>query len=81
MLKYFSFMWQIRKNLNDIFQVSILKNLEKFPLKINEVDEKYYQSVAAAFNSVELVPNGLRSSRYYIQKKTPFLSAKKDIMK
>lgn len=76
MLKYFSFMWQIRKNLNDIFQVSILKNLEKFPLKINEVDEKYYQSVAAAFNSVELVPNGLRSSRYYIQKKTPFFIGK-----
>lgn len=76
MLKYFSFMWQIRKNLNDFFQISILNNLEKFPLKIDKVDKEYYESVAKAFKSVVLMPSGLRSSRYYIQKKVPFYIGK-----
>lgn len=73
MLKYYNFMWQIRKDLKDNFGFSILKNLEKFPLKkINDADKEYYNSVANSIRVLTLKPNELRKSRYYVQKKTPF---------
>ena len=77
MLKYYNFMWQIRKDLNDKFGIQILNNLEKFPLKIDDkVDKDYYKSVAVAVDSVKTIHKGVKGLRYYLQKKTPFFVGK-----
>ncbi len=77
MLKYYNFMWQIRKDLNDKFGIQILNNLEKFPLKIDDkVDKDYYKSVAVAVDSIKAIPKGVKGLRYYLQKKTPFFVGK-----
>lgn len=72
MLKYYNFLWQIRKFLQDNYGMYVLNNLEKFPIKIDELDKKYYELVAAAFNSVDISPRAVCMSRFYVQKKTPF---------
>lgn len=72
MLKYYDFLWQIRQALQDNYGISILSNLEDFPLKIDKLDYEYYELVANAINSVELSPRLFCKSRFYIQKKMPF---------
>lgn len=77
MLKYYNFMWQIRKDAYNNWQISILNNLEKFPLSVvNTVDEEYYQLVANAMGKALITHNALKKTRYYIQKKTPFFVGK-----
>lgn len=72
LLKYYDFLWQIREFLQESYGISILHNLEKFPLCINELDYKYYELVADAIDSVDVTPKAVGMSRFYIQKKTPF---------
>ena len=73
MLKYYDFMWQIRKDFKEKFGISIINNLEKFPLKIDdEVDKQYYISVAEAMESITYKSNPVTKARYNVQKKTPF---------
>lgn len=72
MLKYYNFLWQIRKFLREYYGMSVLHNLEKFPIKTDELDKEYYELVAAAVESVDLNPFAVRDSRFYVQKKVPF---------
>lgn len=72
MLKYYDFLWQIRKSLQERYGISVLHNLEEFPLKIDNLDYEYYELVANTINSAELSPRLLCKSRFYIQKKVPF---------
>ena len=72
MLKYYNFLWQIRKFLSDNYGMLVLSNLEKFPIKIDLLDKEYHELVAAAVNSVDLSPRAVCISRFYIQKKAPF---------
>ncbi len=73
MLKYYEFMWQIRRDLKDDYGIIILKNLEKFPVKErDQADEEYYRSVAKSISGMAFTSNQLKDTRYYIQKKTPF---------
>ena len=72
LLKYYDFLWQIRKYLKGNYNYSILQNLEKFPLNLDQVDTQYYESVATAISKIRLNPNPLSTSKYYVQKSTPF---------
>lgn len=72
MLKYYDFLWRIRKHLWDYHGIQALGNLEKFPRERNEEDEAYNKLVAAAIDVVENRKNPWKNSRYYIQKKTAF---------
>ncbi len=72
MLKYYNFLWQIRKSLYEKYGMRVLSNLEKFPLHIDQIDMQYYEQVAKAIESVDPTWCALPTSRYYIQKKTPF---------
>lgn len=72
MLKYYDFLWQIRKSLKERVGINILGNLEKFPLHIDQVDQQYYELAAKAIEAVGSAQRELRTSRYYVQKKTPF---------
>lgn len=72
MLKYYNFLWQIRKFMREHYGMSILSNLEKFPIKIDELDKEYYDLVASAINSIDLSLRAVSMSRFYVQKKAPF---------
>lgn len=77
MLKYYDFLWQIRKNFKEQYGLSILHNLENFPLnKEDPIEQQYYESIAKAVDSISLTSNQLRTSRYYVQKKVPFFIGK-----
>ena len=72
MLKYYDFLWQIRKSLKEKYGIAILNNLEKFPLHIDQIDQQYYETAAKAVEAVGHTRCELRTLRYYVQKKTPF---------
>lgn len=76
MLKYYDFLLQIRKSFEERYGVSILQNLEKFPLTIDKLDYQYYQIVSEVIESTPLDPEPLGVSRFYIQKKVPFFIGK-----
>ena len=72
MLKYYDFLWKIRKYLKDYHRLAVLENLEKFPLELNEEDQEYNKLVAASIETVTNPHNPWKNSRYYVQKKTSF---------
>jgi len=76
MLKYYDFLWQIRKYLHDFHAINILCNLEKFPLNLDEEDKKYYKLVSDTIGKTTLTHNAWSSSRYFVHKKTPFYIGK-----
>lgn len=73
MLKYYSFMWQIRKSLFESYSIAVLQNLEKFQehTESDELDKQYYELIANAFPAKKSEPK-CSSTRFYVQKKTPF---------
>ena len=77
-LKYYDFMWQIRKSLHEKFSVSILENLEKLIEYTNSerLDMQYYQLVADAFKTAGSSIENDSDTRFYIQKKTSFYIGK-----
>ncbi len=72
MLKYYSYLWDIRRFLKNNFCITVLGNLEAFPLNTDKLDTEYYEMVASSIAAIDLSPKNLSASRYYIQKKTPF---------
>lgn len=72
MLKYYSYLWEIRRFLKNNFNITVLENLEAFPLHTDTLDAEYYEMIASSIAAINLSPKNLRTSRYYIQKKTPF---------
>lgn len=76
MLKYYDFLWRIRKYLRDNHKIDVLENLEKFPRELDEEDKAYSQLIANAFKSVKSEFNPVKQSRYYIEKQTTFYVGK-----
>ena len=76
MLKYYNFLWQIRDFLQEEYGMSVLQNLEKFPLNTDKLDDEYYELVANTIKRVNLASQKLGGSRFYIIKKTPFFVGK-----
>ena len=72
MLKYYNYLWEIRRVLKTNFNIDVLRNLERFPLNTDTLDVEYYEMVASSICAIDLSPKAPRTSRYYIQKKTPF---------
>lgn len=74
MVKYYDFLWRIRKFLKEKCGLSVLQNLESFlDYKYkDELDKEYYKLVATAIGTLSAPSVSLAPSRYYIQKKTPF---------
>ncbi len=72
MLKYYNYLWEIRRFLKNEFDKKILGNLERFPLNLDMIDSEYYEKVAKQIESIDLTPMSVRVSRYYVQKINPF---------
>lgn len=78
MLKYYSFMWQIRQSLYENYGITVLQNLEKFQeyTGTDELDKQYYELVANAFSNPKTEQKHNSNTRFYIQKRTPFYVGK-----
>ena len=72
MLKYYNYLWEIRRFMRENYNKSILENLEKFPLDLDTVDSEYYEKVAKQIENIDLTSKNVRVSRYYVQKIIPF---------
>ena len=72
MLKYYNYLWEIRRFLKKDFDIKVLDNLSKFPLNMDTLDAEYYKLVAGIIEKTDLTPRNVRTSRYYIQKIVPF---------
>jgi len=72
MLKYYSYLWEIRRFLYECFNKCVLQNLEAFPLDLDSVDTEYYEMIASSIENSRITPSALSISRYYIQNSTPF---------
>lgn len=72
MVKYYSFLWKIRKYLREVHQLSVLENLEDFPRRDDSEDTEYNRQLAIAIESINHTPNPLCQNRYYVQKSVPF---------
>lgn len=72
MLKYYNYLWEIRRFLDCKFNIKVLGNLEDFPLCMDTLDTEYYEMVASGIATTDLSPGLLKKTRYYVQKKTPF---------
>lgn len=72
MLKYYNYLWEIRRFLKIGFNLNVLDNLEKYPLNMDNLDTEYYKMVAYSIEKTDLTPLNPRISRYFIQKKIPF---------
>lgn len=71
-LKYYNYLWEIREFLKRDFSIDVLENLEKFPLDLDTLDAEYYEMIAEKINNIDLTPQSVRVSRYYVQKIIPF---------
>ena len=72
MLKYYDYLYDIRKFMRDKYSFDILHNLEKFPLNLDPKLEEYYKKISMEIESFPVLENGGNGSRFYIQKIKPF---------
>lgn len=71
MLKYYNYLYEIRKFLWDKYNFMVLKNLEKFPLNLDPKLKEYYEKIAEEIEKFEIVENCAKGSRFYILKVKP----------
>lgn len=78
MLKYYEYLYRIRSLLREECGISILVNLEAFPVDLDPSLREYHEKIAARIEAIR--PTPLRRSaedRYYIHKTRPFFIAGK----
>ena len=67
--KYFYYLIKIKKLLKEEFYISILENLEKYPIDLDNSFLNYYQKILNGFKNLRH-PSDLKSwDQYYVQKK------------
>ena len=73
MLKYYEYLYRIRNLLHDNCKVSVLANLEDFPVDLDPSLREYHEKIAARIKAVGSTPqNNSVRDRYYIHKTRPF---------
>ena len=73
MLKYYEYLHRIRSLLKDNCGVSVLENLEAFPVDLDPSLREYHESIAARIEAIQLSrPDSSIPDRYYIHKTRPF---------
>lgn len=73
MLKYYEYLHRIRNLLQDNCGVSVLANLDTFPVDLDPSLREYHEKIAARIEAVRSTPLDSSSKhRYYIHKTRPF---------
>ena len=71
MLKYYDYMLETKNLLYEDFHITILHNLDKFPLNLDTALQEYYSKIAEKINQYDVDFAGA-GEKYYIQKIKPF---------
>lgn len=73
MLKYYEYLLRIKILLRDKYSLSVLDNLEQFPIEIDECLNEYYIKIAEKVDECERESRkGSKYDRFYIQNIKPF---------
>ena len=73
MLKYYEYLYRVRRLLQVGYGFSILENLEAFPIDLDPSLKEYHEKIAERIEAVRLSrPENKTSSRYYIHRVRPF---------
>lgn len=73
MLKYYEYLYRIRSLLKESCDVSVLANLEDFPVDLDPSLREYHEKIAARIEQARPTPQDRRTpDRYYIHKTRPF---------
>jgi len=73
MLRYYEYLFKIRKFMREKYSMEVLHNLEDFPLEVDETLKEYYERIAEKIDDYNTpIINGFRFDRFYIQKVKPF---------
>lgn len=73
MLKYYEHLYRVRSFLQGNYGISVLTNLEAFPVNLDPSLREYHEKIAARIQMVRSNPPGRSTSeRYYIHKTRPF---------
>ncbi|MBW4523536.1 MAG: ATP-dependent RecD-like DNA helicase [Scytolyngbya sp. HA4215-MV1] len=73
MLKYYEYLHRVRSLLQDHCGITVLANLEAFPIDLDPSLREYHEKIAARIEAVRLNrPDSSPGERYYIHKTRPF---------
>lgn len=73
MLKYYEYLLRLRSILKDECGISVLGNLESFPVDLDSSLVEYHEKIAEKIAAVRSAPlDGTHTHRYYIHKTLPF---------
>ena len=73
MLKYYEYLYRIRSLLQENCDVSVLSNLEDFPIDLDPSLREYHEKIADRIDMVRSTPrNRSTPDRFYIHKTRPF---------
>lgn len=73
MLKYYEYLYRIRRLLHDSCGVAILSNLEAFPVELDPSLREYYEKISDRIEAGRSVSSkNISSDRYYIHSTRPF---------
>lgn len=75
MLKYYEYLFRLRQYVSDNFGMSLLQNLESFPLDTDPQLREYHEKIADVVDQVGSARGtNTATSRYYIHKIRPFFT-------
>lgn len=73
MLKYYEYLYRVRRLLKDHCEIAALANLESFPVDLDPSLREYHEKIAARIEKVRsTLSDGSNRDRYYIHKTRPF---------
>lgn len=73
MLKYYEYLFRIRGLLHQKFNISILENLELFPVDLDPSLKEYHEKISEKIERINNIESkDLKKDRYYIHKTRPF---------
>ena len=73
MLKFYEFLLRTKNFMRDNYAMSVLENLEQFPLNIDDELIEYYTEISNKIDTYKTpLHNGFRYDRFYVQKIKPF---------
>lgn len=73
MLKYYEYLLRIRNLLRETCRISVLENLDDFPIDLDPSLQEYHEKIAARIEAAHTTPRNIGAKdRYYIHKTRPF---------
>lgn len=72
MLKYYEYLYRVRRLVQERCGIAVLENLDSFPVDLDPSLREYHEKIAARIESVHSTPSDGRRARYYIHKTRPF---------